>query len=146
MATYKRITDVEVVEKNDNMNILVEDAGTLKKISAANIGGGTAANENYAILTVYMEKNLDYEVSVCEANMTYDELYDAITSHKVILGVCSMLEPNYDNDEYYSPCYSYENIYDIHLYENRIFIEFGEYIHVEFYSDGTIVGDEGGNG
>ena len=24
MATYKRITDVEIVEKNDNMNVLVE--------------------------------------------------------------------------------------------------------------------------
>lgn len=152
MAIYKRITDVEVVEKNDNMNVLVEDAGTLKKISAANIGGGTAANENYAILTVYMEKDANYEVSAVETNMTYAELNEAINSHKVILGTLVSYRPDPGDDEWWRPVYRYDNIYSIRpINEGEgncggLAVEFGEYFIVYFYSDGTIEGYEGGNG
>lgn len=41
MATYKKIVDVETVaEATESMNVLVEDAGSLKKMSMENLGGG----------------------------------------------------------------------------------------------------------
>ena len=63
MANYKKIIDVEVAEKNDNMNVLVEDGGALKKIPVSQVGGGNGEN---VVLTVYMEKDANYEISRCD--------------------------------------------------------------------------------
>ena len=43
MANYKNIVDVEsVAEATESMNVLVEDAGSLKKVPAGGmIGGGS---------------------------------------------------------------------------------------------------------
>ena len=146
MTIYKRITDVEVVEKNNNMNVLVEDGGALKKISVSQVGGGNGEN---VVLTVYIETDANYEVSLCETNMTYAELSEAINSHKVILGTL-VKHHLYDDSEYWYPEYSYCNLYSIvpHEEDGREVIEtcFGEYFIVYFYSDGTIVGYECGNG
>lgn len=146
MANYKKIIDVEVAEKNDNMNVLVEDGGALKKIPVSQVGGGNGEN---VVLTVYMEKDANYEISRCETNMTYAELSEAINSHKVILGTLVRYQL-YDGYEYWYPEYCYCNLYSIYPHEEdgREVIEahFGEYFIVYFYSDGTIVGYEGGNG
>ena len=48
MATYKRIIDVETVaEVTENMNVLVEDTGTLKKVPANKIGGSNGVEFTY---------------------------------------------------------------------------------------------------
>jgi hypothetical protein len=79
MATYKRITDVQVVEKNDNMNVLVEDAGTLKKIPAAQVGGGGSIG---GIFVLEEGGSANYTT-----NMTYDELRNALINNEIIWGV-----------------------------------------------------------
>lgn len=148
MTIYKRITDVETIKKNDNMNVLVEDGGALKKIPVSQVGGGNGEN---VVLTVYMETDANYEVSRCETNMIYAELSEAINSHKVILGTLVKYHL-YDGSEWWYPEYWYHNIYSIQPFEDEelgvggIRVNFGEYISVSFYSDGTIVGYEGGNG
>lgn len=148
MTIYKRITDVETVEKNDNMNVLVEDGGALKKIPVSQVGGGNGEN---VVLTVYMETDANYEVSHCETNMTYAELSEAINSHKVILGTLVKYHL-YDGSEWWYPEYQYENIRSIVPFTEEeekcagFTVHFGEYFGVSFYSDGTIVGYEGGNG
>lgn len=41
MATYKKIVDVETVaEATENMNVLVEENGALKKVPSKEVGGG----------------------------------------------------------------------------------------------------------
>ncbi len=43
MATYKKIVDVETMaEATETMNVLVENAGSLKKVPVGKIGGGSA--------------------------------------------------------------------------------------------------------
>ena len=91
MATYKRITDVEVVEKNDNMNVLVEDAGTLKKIPASQVGGGNGIGGIFIL-----ERNGDFKPT---ANMTYEELNNALTNNGPIFGFCKTTR---ESDEGYS--------------------------------------------
>lgn len=53
MATYKKIVDVETVaEATESMNVLVEDAGSLKKVPMGNVGG-----ENSSVTIIHPENS-----------------------------------------------------------------------------------------
>lgn len=135
MATYKRITDVEVVEKNDNMNVLVEDAGALKKIPAAQVGGGSGGSIG-GIFVLKGDNNGSYT-----ANMTYEELRSAMLNDEIIWGV---IKNSYETGA------SYDSIAYLDVYENSIEITstadanagYGHTPYYEFTSDGTITYNE----
>lgn len=135
MATYKRITDVEVVEKNDNMNVLVEDAGTLKKIPASQMGGGSGGSiSGIFVLTSITDS---YGNTTYSANMTYEELRNALTNNGIIWGI---IQNSYETGA------SYDSIAYLDIYENSIEIVSttdansgaGHLPYYEFASDGTI--------
>lgn len=84
MATYKRIVDVETVaEATETMNVLVEDAGTLKKVSMENIGGG---NGNFLVIEGTMSSSVaptaaaSPEPDTFTPNMTFGEFSEHIVN------------------------------------------------------------------
>ena len=121
MVNYKKITDVESVSSTtETMNVLVEDNGSLKKVPAANMGGG---NTTYS------------------ANMTYEELRNAIANNEIIWGI---IQNSYETGA------SYDSITYLDIYENSIEIvsttdansSAPHLPYYEFASDGTITYEE----
>lgn len=138
MANYKSIIDVEsVAQATEEMNVLVEDAGSLKKVPAGGMIGGSGG----AKMLVISYKNEVTEVSlddmpsgVYSANMTYEEFCD-LTFNGELAGATLYIvgngEINYLTlegvDTYYSP--------DINLYFRNY--DMGQK-HLIFHNDNTI--------
>ena len=81
MVNYKKITDVESVSSTtETMNVLVEDNGSLKKVPAANIGGGGSSIGG--IFVFEEDGNGNYT-----ANMTFEELKNALINNELIWGI-----------------------------------------------------------
>jgi hypothetical protein len=83
MANYKKIADVTTVtETTENMNVLIEDNGLLKKISATKVGGGNnGGGNNVFIITT------DSGHSDAQTNMDFATLEEAYYSGNPIIGV-----------------------------------------------------------
>lgn len=94
MATYKKIVDVETVaEATENMNVLVEENGALKKINIAGVGGGGGG----IATAIWKDSNYDNALMGVAAaaapvryvfspvNMTYDEALAVIMSGKPLM-------------------------------------------------------------
>lgn len=72
MANYKKITDaVAASEVTENMNVLVEDGGSLRKISLGNVGSGDVTT------LIFRENGFPSEGSgiyICENDLTLNQL------------------------------------------------------------------------
>lgn len=82
MANYKKIADVTTVtETTENMNVLIEDNGLLKKISATKIGGGNSGGGNGAFIIT-----TDSGYSEIQANMDCATLEEALSGGNPVIG------------------------------------------------------------
>lgn len=136
MVNYKKITDVESVSSTtETMNVLVEDNGSLKKVPAANMGGGSGGSiGGIFVLTSITDS---YGNTTYSANMTYEELRNAIANNGIIWGI---IQNSYKTGA------SYDSIAYLDIYENSIEIVSttdansgaGHMPYYEFASDGTI--------
>lgn len=93
MATYKKITDVDVVEKNDQMNVLVDDSGALKKVPVGEMGGGNGGGGGGVPVAIIKQVGLEAMAAgvapaaavdpefACE-NMTFAEAWSILISAK----------------------------------------------------------------
>ena len=85
MATYKSIIDVETVaQATEEMNVLVEDAGTLKKIPAGGMIGGSGGGKK---LVISYKKSVEAPMSLRDnptgtyvSNMSYDDFCSLINN------------------------------------------------------------------
>ena len=137
MATYKKIVDVEsVAEATENMNMLIEDAGSLKKISMENVGGG---NSNFLIIKGTLNEVAPVDAALTPdtftANMTFEEFYSHI-ENGTLTGFCMNF---YNSGEIYT--YQGTDIYTsnypeyIELY---LLDEYGSVLNLNFYQNNTI--------
>lgn len=120
MANYKSIIDVEsVAQATEEMNVLVEDGGSLKKVPAGGMIGGSGGAK---MLVISYKEEAAAPVSlesmpsgVYSANMTYEEFCD-LTFNGELAGVTLYIVENGEISyftlegisTYYSP--------DIYLY------------------------------
>ena len=89
MATYKTANNLPIMEEvTESTYALVEENGTLKRVSGENLGG----KSNYCVITIeqtaVMEsgvENTDNGVTYT-CNMTYDELVEAF-NNKTLVGL-----------------------------------------------------------
>lgn len=105
MATYKKITDVDAVEKNDQMNVLVDDSGALKKVPVGEMGGG-----GLRIAIINWDSNSNH---TCDS-MTFEEAKAAIIAGSPVLfidhgddGIDAWFDVIYDVYYNYSTNYIY---------------------------------------
>lgn len=84
MANYKSIIDVEsVAQATEEMNVLVEDSGSLKKVPAGGMIGGGG---NMCVITISNSETATYAVPVTytyTASMGYSELLAGLGSGEV---------------------------------------------------------------
>lgn len=102
MANYKSIVDIEsVAEATESMNVLVEDAGSLKKVPAGGmIGGGSGKTLIINYKDVSAPKGLnDLATGTFTANMTYAEFNEAVMSGEFTGGVLCWI--NSDTNYFY---------------------------------------------
>ena len=139
MVNYKKITDVESVSSTtETMNVLVEDNGSLKKVPAANMGVGSGSIGGIFVLTGITDS---YGNTTYSANMTYEELRNAIANNEIIWGI---IQNSYETGA------SYDSITYLDIYENSIEIvsttdansSAPHLPYYEFASDGTITYEE----
>lgn len=85
MATYKTANNLPILEEvTENTYALVEDNGTLKRVSGSNLGG----KSNFCVINIeYPEvanessaEGTDDDGVVYSCNMDYDELIKALTN------------------------------------------------------------------
>ena len=78
---FKKVSELEIVEKNENMNVLVEEAGTFKKVAINNLGGMSG------IFFVLDETVDEQGNSIFQANMTYAETLAALNAREILFSV-----------------------------------------------------------
>lgn len=97
MANYKSIIDVEsVAQATEEMNVLVEDGGSLKKVPAGGMIGGSDGAKMLVISykNEAMETSLeDMPSGVYSANMTYEE-FCSLTSNGELAGATLYIVEN----------------------------------------------------
>lgn len=139
MANYKSIVDIEsVAEATESMNVLVEDAGSLKKVPAGGmIGGGSGKT----LIINYKEeavppKGLDsLATGTFTANMTYAEFSEAVMSGEFTGGILCWTNTDLQTFEYYILSY----ISSIGSSRHELgFFNFGGTVTLNFYNDNTI--------
>lgn len=104
MANYKNIVDVEsVAEATESMNVLVEDAGSLKKVPAGGmIGGGSGKTLIINYKYSPMPTGLDtLPTQVYTANMTYAEFEEAVMSGEFTGGIFCQFNTTMKEFHYY---------------------------------------------
>lgn len=80
MANYKKLIDVEVMEEvSENTMALVEDNGTLKKVSCG-AGFGGESPIKYTAIMVNLPQNQFWH---CE-NMTFEEAYNHLSNGEIV--------------------------------------------------------------
>ena len=138
MATYKKIVDVETVaEATENMNMLIEDAGSLKKISMENVGGG---NSNFLIIKGTLNEVVPSDTTITPdtftANMTFEEFYSHI-ENGTLTGFCMNF---YNSGEIiiYQGYRIRPEYYPEYIKLNFLIIDSGELVSLNFNSDNTI--------
>lgn len=84
MANYKSIVDIEsVAEATESMNVLVEDAGSLKKVPAGGMIGDSGSGKMLVINYKAQPAPVGLDTlptQVYTANMTYAEFSEAVMS------------------------------------------------------------------
>ena len=132
---YKSIIDVETMAKaSEATNVLVEEAGSLKKIAGSKIGGS-----NITAILAWYTKDENHEIINHGTNMTYDKLLEIITNHTPFLANCISYRENSSsiyNIDFYSLTLSEDQSYIELIFEETIFT---------FSSDGAVSVFEGGN-
>lgn len=82
MANYRSILDVESVEQaTEYMNVLVEDAGSLKKVPAGGMIGGSGGSETLVVSKTYSEETSE---TIYEPSMDYQSFISAINEKKPV--------------------------------------------------------------
>lgn len=86
MVEYKTADKLPVLEEvTENTFALVEDGGSLKRVSGSNLGG----KSNCCVINIEQPEVMDSEASTSPAtytcNMTYDELIEAL-QNKTLVG------------------------------------------------------------
>ena len=76
MANYKKLTDVEVMEKvSEGTMALVEDNGALKRIPYGKI--------NKEPIVIYADYDIDLDEWIYYSETDYEEVYRKITNHEI---------------------------------------------------------------
>ena len=77
---FKKVSELEIVEKNENMNVLVEEAGAFKKVAINNLGGMGCI--------FVLDETIDEEGnSTFQANMTYAETLAALNAREILFSI-----------------------------------------------------------
>lgn len=103
MANYKSIVDIEsVAEATESMNVLVEDAGSLKKVPAGGMIGGSGSGKMLVINYKAQPAPVGLDTlptQVYTANMTYAEFSEAVMSGEFTGGILCQI--NSDTNYFY---------------------------------------------
>lgn len=135
MANYKSIVDIEsVAEATESMNVLVEDAGSLKKVPAGGMIGGGSGNFCFidGVESETIPKGSAAPSYTYTSTMTYNELVNLI-NNKELAGVILRF---YMTDEI---GYLFVNHVFFNSTANEVMLEcYDENIYLYYHSDGTI--------
>lgn len=130
MANYKNIVDVETLNQtSEATNVLVEEAGSLRKIPSSKIGGGNSK-------TIVFNH---YDTWSNDSNVTYEEFEELYNNN----GFETIIVKEYSEDDDSYEFYYCGSIY--HMSEGGYCLGFRNWgYEMIFYPDGTI--EVGGNG
>lgn len=129
MATYKKIIDVETVaEASEATNVLVEEAGSLKKIPSSKIGGGSSK-------TIIFKFHDNWNI---EPNVTYEEFEELYNNGDIE----TMMVKSYNAEEDSYSFYYNSSVY--RMPEGGFCFSFRNWdLEMCFYPDGSL--EAGGN-
>lgn len=139
MANYKNIVDVEsVAEATESMNVLVEDAGSLKKVPAGGmIGGG---DQKTLIITMLEGAPMGIESNPANefvANMSFLEFRNAVLNGELAGATLYVYGSDLAN-------FSVLTLISLFIFDDESKIQLDFYnndygrVYLNFYSDNTI--------
>lgn len=141
MANYKSIIDVEsVAQATEEMNVLVEDAGSLKKVPAGGMIGGNGGAKmlviNYVDVSGAPQSLESVPTGAYTANMTFSEFDELLKSGEFAGGFLCQTTDTFYIFEYFALSKVFNEISYIYMVFNSI--ENNNVRELYFNSDNSI--------